>query len=80
MYKLKNEFEINLIPEDLYDYEISNLTKKIYKKLLLYGVKNENNWLSSEDYYKIDWHGTIEPIDFLKRIVNIDEIEVEDTR
>ena len=80
LYKLKDEFEINLIPEELFDYNITNITKKSIKELLLKGYKNGSDFFSPESHYKINWHGTMNPIEFIKRITNIDNIKIEDTR
>ena len=76
--QLADRYEIKLIPEDNYSYIISSVTKKDIKNLITDGF-------DIVDFFDIkralvSWHGSLTEIEFIKRICDINSIEVIDSR
>jgi len=78
MRKIRKEYDMILIPEEKYSYVISPITKKEITKLFTKGLDDSLGWY--DNHLKMTWNGDIDELEFIKRVTNIDEIEINDHR
>lgn len=79
--KINEIYNENLIPEEKYNYKLSELTKRDIKKLFTDGLEIDTIGLGiSSETIKMNWHGCITELEFIKRITDITSIKVIDPK
>lgn len=78
LHQMRERLDICLIPEEKYNYCISEVTKRDVSDLLINGL--DINDIFQSKRVKISWHGRIGELDFIKRICDVSKIQVDDSR
>ena len=77
--KIKELTGCDLLPEERYKYEISNVTKRDIARILIDGeIDQEDVFFETKTF--IRWNGEISELEFIKRVCDTSIIPVRDSR